>query len=266
MIESITVETMTSCNALCIICPNQFKPRPRCLMPLDEFGSILQFFPKLKGVVLCGMYEPLLDIRLNAILNIIEDLQPEADITIFTNGSLLTIPKGKMILSHSNLKHLVISIHGFSKEVYESIMVGLDRDKVYENVQNFIQLVGYNRKPQVSVSFVRIKQNIHELEAFRAFWKNKVDVVSDFEVCSWQGQVPAEQLYYAEPKGIRACPMFDNPLVIDAFGNVVLCCYCFTYNYGHILKGGFERWLNKEKISDTYPLSECKKCNGWTYP
>lgn len=235
-------------------------------MSLDEFEAILRFFPDLKGVVLCGLYEPLLDKRLDKILRIIENVHSQVDITIFTNGSLLTDEKAKMLLSHPNFKNLVVSIHGFTKQVYESIMIGLERDIVYQNVLIFMQLIGRNPLPQVSVSFVRIKQNIHELEQFRKFWKDKVDVVSDYEVCSWQGQVPVNQLYYAEPTGRRACPMFDKPLVIDAHGNVVLCCYCFTHSYGHVLKGGFEKWLNKQRISDTYPLLECKKCNGWTYP
>lgn len=265
-IESVTIETATACQAKCIICPNQFKPRPHYLMPLEEFEAILRFFPELKGVVLCGMYEPLTDARLSTILDIIHRVHPNAAVTIFTNGALLSDKVAKMLLSHRNLKNLVVSIHGFSKQVYESIMLGLNRDEVYQNVIHFMQLAGYNPEPHVSVSFVRIKQNIHELEAFRNFWKDKVDVVSDFEVCSWQGQVSVEQLYYAKPTGIRPCPMFDKPLVIDAYSNICLCCYCFKQNYGHVLKGGYEKWLKKQRISNTYPLVECKKCTGWTYP
>jgi len=265
MIESITIETMTSCNAKCIICPNQFKPRPHYIMPLNEFEAILKFFPALKGVVLCGMYEPLLDVRLNAILDIIEDLQPKADITIFTNGSLLAPPKAKMLLAHRNIKNLIVSIHGFSQEVYESIMVGLNRETVYQNVQNFMKEIGGNPEPQVSVSFVRIKQNIHELEAFRKFWKNRVDVVSDFECMNWRGVVPVENLLYEEPKHTRPCPMFEQPLVIDAYGNIVRCCYDFSFNYGHALKGGFEKWLNKKREGETYPSADCKTCLGWRF-
>lgn len=234
-------------------------------MPLDEFGSILKFFHKLKGVVLCGMYEPLLDIRLNAILDIIENIQPEADVTIFTNGSLLSPPKAKMLLSHRNFKNLIVSIHGFSQRIYESIMVGLNRHQVYQNVLNFTELVGWKPEPQVSVSFVRIKQNIHELEQFKNFWKEKVDIVSDFEVMNWRGTVPIENLLYDTPKHTRPCPMFDQPLVIDAFGNIVRCCYDFSYNYGHVLKGGFEKWLNKKRESETYPSAECKVCYGWRH-
>jgi len=266
MIESVTIETATSCNALCKICPNQFKPRPHYLMPLEEFETILQFFPNLKGVVLCGMYEPLTDSRLNTILDIIHAMHPEAAVTIFTNGALLTDNVAKMLLSHQNFKNLVVSIHGFSKQVYESMMRGLNRDEVYENVIHFMQLVGYNPEPQVSVSFVRIKQNIHELEAFRNFWKEKVDVVSDFEVMNWRGAVPIEELLYETPKHTRPCPMFEQPLVIDAFGRIVRCCYDFSESpYGHILKGGLKKWLSKRRISDTYPMEECRSCLGWKY-
>ena len=233
-------------------------------MPLDEFEAIINFFPNLKGVVLCGMYEPLLDIRLNAILRIIEDLQPEADITIFTNGSLLTIPKAKMLLNHPNFKNLIVSIHGLSKEVYESIMVGLNRNEVYRHILNFTQLRDLN--PHISVSFVRIKQNIHELEAFRQFWKGKVDVVSDFECMNWRGAVPVTHLLYGTPEHARSCPMFEQPLVIDAHGQIMRCCYDFSKSpYGHVLKGGLQKWLNKKRESETYPTDDCKFCLGWLY-
>ena len=235
-------------------------------MPLMDLKEILKFFPSLKGVVLCGMYEPLTDTRLNTILDIIHAVHPEAAVTIFTNGALLTDNMAKMLLSHHNFKNLIVSIHGFSKEVYESIMVGLKRDEVYQNVLNFMQLVGFNPEPQVSVSFVRIKQNIHELQAFRNFWKGKVDTVSDFEVMNWNGQVPNfESLLYEKPRNVRSCPMFEQPLVIDAYGNVVKCCYDFKWNYGHVLKNGFEKWLKKQRESATYPHVDCQNCYGWRY-
>lgn len=269
MIDSITIETMTTCNAKCIICPNQFNPRLPHLMPLDEFKAILNCFPNLKGVVLCGMYEPLLDSRIDFILEIIERKQPQAEITIFTNGSILTEGVSDILLSHRNFKNLVISIHGFSKETFESIMVGLDRDKVYGNVISFLRRPGQKwfglPKPFVSVSFVRIKQNIHELEAFRNFWKDKVDVVSDFEVMNWRGAVDEEKLLYEKPTYTRPCPMFDQPLVINAYGNIVRCCYDFSFNYGRVLGRGLKTWLNKKRESDTYPTNECKPCLGWKH-
>lgn len=266
MVDSITIETSTICNGKCIICPNHDKMRAPYKMPIQEFEDILLNFPNLKGVVLCGMYEPLTDNRLDFVLYEIELVKPQAEVTIFTNGALLTSDVGAMLLNHSNLKNVVVSIHGFSKEVYESIMQGLNRDRVYENVLNFMQQIGTNYEPQVSVSFVRIKQNIHELETFRQFWKDKVDRVSDFEIMNWNGQVTHFQnLLYEEPRFTRACPMFEQPLVIDAHGDVVKCCYDFTYNYGHVLKGGYEEWLKKKRESDTWPHDDCMPCYGWKH-
>jgi len=34
---------------------------------------------------------------------------------------------------------------------------------------------------------------------------------------------------------------------------------------GHILKDGFEKWLNKKRESESYPNSDCKTCYGWHY-
>jgi len=265
-VNSITIETSTICNAHCIICPNHTRPRPAYKMSVSEFKLILEKFPRLKGVVLCGMYEPLSDPRIDEILTAIRYVQPSAEVTIFTNGALLTREMGALLLSHSTLKNVVVSIHGFSKKVYESVMQGLDRNRVYENVLDFMQQIGTNCEPHVSVSFVRIKQNIHELERFRKFWKDKVDTVSDFEVMNWNGQVADfYPLLYEWPKFTRPCPMFEQPLVIDAYGNVVKCCYDFAYNYGHVLKGGYEKWQQKKRESDTWPLADCISCFGWQH-
>jgi MoaA/NifB/PqqE/SkfB family radical SAM enzyme len=263
MIESVTIETSTLCNAKCIICPNHLKPRPPHYMPQNEFMKILNFFRNLKSVVLCGMYEPLLDNRFDSFLNTIEHFAPE--VTIFTNGSLLTSQNRKLLLRHPNLKHIVVSIHGFSKEVYESIMVGLNRDQVYSNMLNLMQEIGTNPEPKVSVSFVRTKQNINELEEYRKFWKDKVDVVSDFEIMNWRGHIEAKKFLVEKPTHDRACPMYEQPLVIDAMGNIVRCCYDFSFNYGHVLRGGYEKWLSKKWESETYPTNDCKPCLGWHY-
>lgn len=264
--ENVTIETCTECNAKCIICPNGQKARPHHQMPLEEFEAIIKFFPQLKTVVLCGMYEPLLESheRLDKILTLIEKVHPTANVTIFTNGSLLTQEKGLMLTLHPSFRNLVVSIHGASKEVYESVM-GLDYHTVYTNVLNFLDLIAYDPTIHVSVSFVRIKQNIHELNDFLRFWTGKVDEVSDFECMNWRGAVDKNQLLYEFPKYTRACPMFEQPLVIDAHGNVVRCCYDFSFNYGHVLHGGYEAWKTKKGISATYPTEECKTCLGWRH-
>lgn len=264
MQDNITIETQTDCNAKCIICPNGQKARSHHQMSLEEFEAILRYFPQLKTVVLCGLYEPLLDPRLDQILTIIEKAHPAADVTIFTNGSLLTQEKGLMLKSHPNFKNLVVSIHGASKKAYESIM-GLDYDTVYTNVLNFLDLIAYDPSIRVSVSFVRTKQNVHELEDFRHFWKGRVDNVSDFECMNWRGAVDKNKLLYEIPKFTRACPMFEAPLVIDAHGNIVRCCYDFSFSYGHVLRGGYENWLAKTRVSDTYPSDDCKQCLGWRH-
>lgn len=260
-IDSITIETASHCNARCIICPQCYYPRKPYFMPLKTFGEILKMFPNLKSVVLCGLYEPLIDNRLDGILHIIEYEKPKAEISIFTNGSLLTPEKIEILLSHPNLKSIIFSIHGFRKEVYNNVMKGLDRDTTYNRINRFLEVKG--KYPKVRVSFVRIAQNIKDLPAFRSYWMERVDEVSDFEVMNWRGLVPWSKLAYETPKYNRFCPMFDWPLVIDAYGNVVRCCYCFDRTYGNVLQGGIENWLRKNPVSNTYPFEDCKECVGW---
>lgn len=260
MIDSITIETSTICNARCIICPNGYQPRKPYMMSLGEFQRIMRRFFYLKGVVLCGMYEPLLDPRLDAILTIIGTEVPKAEITIFTNGFTLNEKTSSILLAHPT-GNLVVSIHGFVKPTYEKVMPPLKRDVVYNNVQKFMALKGgVGKKPHVSVSFIRTIQNIHELERFREFWKGKVDLVSDFEPMNWNGAVPFKKIAYAYPSHTRKCPMFDRPLVIDAHGQIVRCCWNFRFSYGHILKDGLKNWRNKK-----FDANDCSQCVGTKY-
>jgi len=261
-IDSITIETASMCNSACIMCPHHYERRKSHLMSKEEFFGIVKMFPNLKAIVFCGLYEPLIDLRLDEFLGTLSTVSPWMKKTIFTNASLLTEEKSKMLLSNK-LDSITFSVHGFDRKVYETVMVGLNRDVTYNNINRFLELRGKGNSPKVTVSFVRVRQNIADLPAFREYWKDKVEVVSDYEVENWRSAVPFGRLSYTVPTGTRFCPMWDWPIVIDAFGNIVRCCYCFDRGYGKVLDGGIDNWLKKEPVSDTYPAESCKPCLGW---
>lgn len=90
-ITNLTIETSTYCNAECEICPNSTLEHRRKshLMSLHDFENTLKLFPNLYAISLCGCYEPLADNRLSEIFDIIKKVNPDMNITIFSNGSLL---------------------------------------------------------------------------------------------------------------------------------------------------------------------------------
>lgn len=264
-IINITIETSTFCNAKCIICPNHEKSRDFYLTPLEDFKESLLKFPNLKSVSLCGMYEPLSDNRLPQILDIIKSVNLKMDITIFTNASLLHKWED-LILEDTNISHIIFSVHGFMKETYNEVMKGLDRDKVYQNIINFCNKRN-NKKiktPITSVAFIRTSINKGELNQYIKFWKQYADNVANFELMNWNGTVNNyKKLYDKEKTTYRSCPMFENPLVIDAYGNIVRCCYNLKFNYGNVKENGIENWLSKKRVSTLYPDIDCFKCDGW---
>lgn len=264
-IVNITIETSTFCNAKCIICPNNIKSRDFYLTPLEDFRNTLLKFPNLKTISLCGMYEPLSDNRLPQILDIIKEVNPKMDIIIFTNASLLN-KWDDLILEDKNIKHIIFSIHGFTSVIYNKVMKGLNRDKTYQNIINFCKKRNNKsvKTPITSVAFIRTSINIKELNNYINFWKQYADNVANFELMNWNGTVNNyKELYDKEKQTYRSCPMFENPLVIDAYGNIVRCCYNLKFNYGNVNENGIENWLNKKRVSTLYPSTDCFNCDGW---
>ncbi len=267
-ITNLTIETSTFCNAECVICPNstvEYRRKPH-LMSLQEFENILRLFPNLSSISLCGCYEPLADSRLSEIFDIIKKVNSNTNITLFSNGSLLHKWKD-LLLNNDNLKSIIFSVHGFHSKTYNKLMKPLDRDKTYSNIIHFIEkrkTMGKSN-PKISVSFVRTSENIHEFDDFKKFWKqHNVDYVHNFELMNWNNRVTNYDNLVDRPKIItRQCPMYECPTVIDAYCNVVRCCYNVTFNYGNVFKDGIEKYLLKKRASDTYPDFGCIKCDGW---
>ena len=268
-IENLTIETSSICNAKCKICPNFDKPRLPHLMPLKDFENTLKRFTNLTSMSLCGCYEPLLDKRLPEIFSIIKKIHPNIKITIFTNGSNLKNNEN-LLLNCENLKSIIFSIHGFSIKVYNTLMINLDRDTTYNNIIKFIKFKNnyrsdiHNNPLKIAVSFVRTSENLYEWIDFKNYWKNKVDDVHNFELMNWNSKVTNyENLIDKTKLQSRECPMYENPMVIDAFGNIIRCCYNTDFNYGHVFKDGVKNYLNKKRVSNTYPDFDCIKCDGW---
>ncbi len=267
-INNITIETSTICNAECIVCPNsklEYR-RKSHLMSLEDFENILKLFPNLNSISICGCYEPLSDNRLPQIFDIIKKIHSSINITIFSNGSLLD-KWIDLILSTKNLSSIIFSVHGYSNNSYSKIIKNLDRDTVYNNIIKLINKRNElgNLNPKISVTSLKLSSNIHELEEFKNFWKQqKIDYVHMFELMNWNNKVDNYDNLVEKPKlTTRPCPMYEFPMVIDAFCNVVRCCYNLSFSYGNVFKDGVNKYLGKKRVTNTYPDFDCIKCDGW---
>jgi len=96
-----------------------------------------------------------------------------------TNGTTLTQERSAQLLQTgvNSADQLTISILGHSKESHEATMVGIDHDRV---VQNIIELMNLRKKlrvngPVVETIFNAPPENQHETRDFLRFWRGKVD-------------------------------------------------------------------------------------------
>ena len=100
------------------------------------------------------------------------------DIIVDTNGLLLNRDIVEQFIE-SGVTRLKVSIDANSFETYKKVRGG-SYDKVIRIVLQFLE--ARERKnykiPLLRVSFVKMKQNIHELDDFIQFWRDKADYVA----------------------------------------------------------------------------------------
>jgi len=173
--EIVQIQTTSSCNARCIICPyyKSSKNNPSGIMDIKLFNKIInecKDYP-LKIINLFLMNEPLMDKRLPKLISIIKDKIPTTKVDISTNASLLTEKMSHQLLD-SNLDSITLSIHGFDKNEYESIMKGLVFSETISKINKFLE-INYNKNNKIRTTI-----NIKNIK--NKFYLNKEQIISEF--------------------------------------------------------------------------------------
>jgi len=169
----VSIETTLACNSNCVICTKRSYPSKVGTMSQQLYDKILKEAKELqvRNLVLSVYGEPLVDPSF-------VQRAKQADengfcFTFFSNGALLSEAISKELLAMEGFKSVHFSILGFTKKTYESIMVGLDRDRTYKNISRFLQLRNNNGHPMVTINCVVFEDNIREVDRIRHFWKGK---------------------------------------------------------------------------------------------
>jgi len=133
----IQIQTASPCNAACVMCPwpDTKKTLPQGRMSEELFEKlVLQLVgKKVERTSLFLMNEPLLDKRLARFTRFVKKHLPETATVIYTNGELLTAEKA-IDLAESGMDEINVSVVGFDRAGYESIMKGIDYDVVMANL------------------------------------------------------------------------------------------------------------------------------------
>lgn len=189
MIKELSIETVSTCNLKCIMCPREGfseKYKINTVMTDDIFQKIVSHISShdIKMVSICGTSEPLLDKELASRIKTIKDISPNTLVFFITNGLLLT-PERSKEFHKSNLDAITISFDGASEDTYNSIRVGSDFNTVLENIVSFREI-----NPEISLVATCVVLNtvFPEMEDYvKLFIKKNVKAInfsSMFSYCS----------------------------------------------------------------------------------
>ncbi len=180
-------------------------------------GQVREFYPFLNGeLFLTPGWEDYLDYARRKL--------PRARLAVFTNGSLLNRANADALLEIGP-DALNISFDGVSKEVYESIRLGLKFEEVEENITAFAasRAARGAKRPELSISVIEMQSTASGIPAFVEKWGGVADKVSVEPYNTWAGAVADRGPARAERRRVP-CPRLWYNLTVLNSGKVALCC------------------------------------------
>jgi MoaA/NifB/PqqE/SkfB family radical SAM enzyme len=163
----VYIEVTNRCNSLCASCPltyDHFLPfEPKHHLTWPQFRRIVDQIPRIERAVLHGIGEPLLNPHLPHFIAHLK--QRGAHVLFNTNAVLLDERRGDA-LRESGLDELRVSLDAASPALYHRLR-GIDKfQQIIDNLRAFIARHGGREWPHVSLWFVGMQENLHELPDF----------------------------------------------------------------------------------------------------
>jgi len=164
-LSRVYVEPTTICNLQCKTCMRNVWEETQGSMEMDTFERILD---GVRGVsprpslFFGGIGEPLSHPEIFEMTRRAKD--EGADVELITNGTLLDEHRSLELLE-SGIDRLWVSIDGATPESYADVRLGSELPRVVENLKTLrmCKFERMNKKPDLGISFVAMKQNIGEI-------------------------------------------------------------------------------------------------------
>ena len=240
-------------------------------MTIDQIYSIIEeIAPYKSSITLNVANEPLIAEYFKYSIKRIKENGLSG--TFNTNGLALNYEIAK-ILVDIEFDSINFSIDALSSRTLKKVRGYDNIEKINNKVMLMLKTRGKKSYPRIGVTFVKQNENIHELNEFIEFWKNKVDLIKingyiehdqpKLEKCEVPKRIPCRQIF--------------RDMVIRSNGNVSPCVIT-TVNpddiIGNIFKeGGINKVWNNAKFKKLRELhnqnrwneiNTCKTCQYWT--
>ncbi len=189
---NIAVEPSNHCNLNCVMCANDKLTRKRGTMDIRLYKKIIDEIAMENPYTRLWLDfygEPLL--QKYKLFYMIDYAVKKGlkNINLNTNAMLLDRDMGEMLLD-SGIHFISIDCDGYTSEVYEKIRVGANRDKVYENIENFLAMKRKRniQSPIIEVKIMEMEENKHEIDAVLNYWRGKGAWTCVRRLISWGGK------------------------------------------------------------------------------
>ncbi|MCP5103111.1 MAG: hypothetical protein GY950_07025 [bacterium] len=191
-----------------------------------------------------------------------------------TNGLLLSEDHIKNVIK-TGVEVLKFSIEGCTPEVYRSIRVGGDFDRVFQNVVRMKEMRDRSGSPlRIRISTILMKEN-EDIVEFVKFWGPYCDEIEYTAVTNHIGLVDnSETALSPQWHQRKGCPQVKPYKEINVLcnGDMVLCCVDFHGRcvLGNLLEQEFEDIWYSEKMTEVRTkaysdnlddLDPCGQCN-----
>ncbi len=230
----LDIEATSNCNLLCTMCPRTDMVNAGTFWKVKHFD--FEVFTRLidegsqKG--LCSIKfnylgEPLMNPRLVEMIEYAKN-KGIVDVMFNTNATMLTERLARKLIQ-SGLDKLFFSFDSPYREHYNEIRINADYDKTLRNIKRFMQLreeMG-SVKPFTRVSMVRMKENEHEWQDFKALFEPIVDAVAYVDYVDHTSQQGTDKMVMkiaSLRKKTFCCPQLWQRMFVHPDGVVSVCC------------------------------------------
>ena len=186
---NICIEPTNHCNYNCIMCSHDKMTRKKGIMDIRLYKKIIDEIAVINPDtrIYLDLYGEPLTIKYK-LYYMIDYAKKKglSNVNLNSNASLLDEEMAEMILD-SGIDYFSVDCDGFSKEVYEKIRRGGNRDKFYKNVDYILQRKKERGDvlPIIDVKVIEMPENRDEISKIMEYWQSKGAWTARRRLISW---------------------------------------------------------------------------------
>jgi MoaA/NifB/PqqE/SkfB family radical SAM enzyme len=225
----LVIENTSACNQKCIHCSHREMLRPKRHMKRELWTKIVEevgqnapdteIWPTFYGEAL---------VMGNEIWDRIDYAAQVGCTNLVLNSNATVLHRQDHFnrILNSPLRRFILSIDGFSKQVYEKVRYLGEWEVTYRNVEELLRRKAASGKayPVIVCQYSMMEDNEHEVEEFRKYWKERGAEIKVRPKLEWTatGTVRSDRIDHDTEFRI-ACPWGNNTMAIHQDGSAVAC-------------------------------------------